>query len=350
MYLLKKTEFKKASINLNSTINDAIKSLNNSELKIVIVLKKNKLVGTIVDGDIRRGLLKGLNLNDKISKVLNRKPLTINVNVEKNEAIYLMKEKEIQHMPILDEKKYIVGLYINPDLMVPVRRNTKFVIMAGGYGKRLLPLTKKRPKALVKIHNKPMVEHIILRAKKSGFYNFILSINYLGNQIKKYFRKQKNFEAKISYIKEKKPLGTAGSLYLLKNLKDQHVLVTNCDVISDIDYFDVIKYHKFNSADVTMVVKRYETKNPFGVIETKGNNFVSYYEKPVKYENINAGIYVFNVKTFKFLKKEKYKDMNEFFEDLVKLGKKVIVYPVHEMWTDFGTKDNLNNTKKKESK
>ena len=222
--------------------------------------------------------------------------------------------------------------------------------MAGGYGKRLLPLTKKKPKALVKIHNKPMVEHIILRAKKSGFYNFILSINYLGNQIKKYFRKQKNFEAKISYIKEKKPLGTAGSLYLLKNLKDQHVLVTNCDVISDIDYFDVIKYHKFNSADVTMVVKRYETKNPFGVIETKGNNFVSYYEKPVKYENINAGIYVFNVKTFKFLKKEKYKDMNEFFEDLVKLGKKVIVYPVHEMWTDFGTKDNLNNTKKKESK
>ena len=130
MYLLKKTEFKKASINLNSTINDAIKSLNNSELKIVIVLKKNKLVGTIVDGDIRRGLLKGLNLNDKISKVLNRKPLTVNVNVEKNEAIYLMKEKEIQQMPILDEKKNIVGLYINQDLMVPVKRNTKFIIMA----------------------------------------------------------------------------------------------------------------------------------------------------------------------------------------------------------------------------
>ena len=207
-------------------------------------------------------------------------------------------------------------------------------------------MTKKKPKALVKIHNKPMVEHIILRAKKSGFYNFILSINHLGDQIKNYFKKQKNFEAKISYIEEKKPLGTAGSLYLLKNLKDQHVLVTNCDVISDIDYFDVIKYHKFHSADVTMVVKRYETKNPFGVIETKGNNFVSYYEKPVKYENINAGIYVFNVKTFKFLKKEKYKDMNEFFEDLVKLGKKVIVYPVHEMWTDLGTKDNLNNIKK----
>ena len=132
---------------------------------------------------------------------------------------------------------------------------------------------------------------------------------------------------------------------MLKNIKDKYVLVTNCDVVSDIDYSDVIDYHKFNNADVTMVVKRYERKNPFGVIETKGNNFVAYYEKPVKYENINAGIYVFNKKNFKYLKKEKHKDMNKFFEDLVKLGKKVIVYPVYESRTDLGTKKILNTKK-----
>lgn len=342
MNLLKIQEFKKTVVNDKSSINDAVKSLNNSGLKIVLVIKKNKLIGTVVDGDIRRGLLKGINLNDNISKILNKKPITVGTNVKKREAIYLMKENEIQHIPVLNKKKNISGLYINLDLIELAKRNTKFVIMAGGIGKRLLPLTKKKPKALIKVFNRPMIEHIIIRAKKFGFINFIISINYLGNQIKKYFKRKNSLKAKISYIEEKNSLGTAGSLYLLKNIKEKHVLVTNCDVISDIDYADVIDYHKSNNADVTMVVKRYERKNPFGVIETKGNNFIAYYEKPVKYENINAGIYVFNVKNFKFLKKEEHKDMNKFFDDLVKLGKKVIVYPVYESWADLGTKKNFN--------
>ncbi len=342
MNLLKLPEFKKTLISNSSSINDAVKSLNNSGLKIVLVIKKTKLIGTVVDGDIRRGLLKGINLNDNISKILNKKPITVGTNVKKKEAIYLMKENEIQHLPVVNKKKSVTGLYINLDLIETSKRNTKFVIMAGGLGKRLLPLTKKKPKALIKIFNKPMIEHIIIRAKKFGFHNFILSINYLGNHIKKYFKNKKNLKVKISYIEEKNPLGTAGSLYLLKNIKDKHVLVTNCDVVSDIDYADVIDYHRLNQADVTMVVKRYETKNPFGVIETKGNNFVAYYEKPVKYENINAGIYVFNVKNFKFLKNEQHKDMNEFFDDLIKLKKKVIVYPVYETWADLGTKNDFN--------
>ena len=342
MKLLKLQEFKKAIINSDSTINNVVKSLNNSGLKIVLVVKKNKFLGTIVDGDIRRGILKGINLKDNIKKIINKKPVTVGTNVKKKEAIYLTKEYGIQHIPILNKKKNIIGLFINTDLVESTKRDIKFVIMAGGYGKRLLPLTQKKPKALIKVFNKPMIEHVIIRAKKFGFFNFIFSINYLGNQIKKYFKNKKNLQVKISYIEEKKPLGTAGSLYLLKNIKDKHVLVTNCDVISDIDYSDVIDYHKLNNADVTMVVKRYEKKNPFGVIETKGNNFIAYYEKPVKYENINAGIYVFNTKNFKYLKKEQHKDMNKFFEDLVKLGKKVIVYPVYESWTDLGTKKSFN--------
>ena len=342
MNLLKLPEFKKTLISNSSSINDAVKSLNNSGLKIVLVIKKGKLIGTVVDGDIRRGLLKGINLNDNISKISNKKPITVGIDAKKKEAIYLMKENEIQHLPVVNKKKIVSGLYINLDLIETSKRSTKFIIMAGGLGKRLLPLTKKKPKALIKIFNKPMIEHIIIRAKKFGFHNFILSINYLGNHIKKYFKNKKNLKVKISYIEEKNPLGTAGSLYLLKNIKDKHVLVTNCDVVSDIDYADVIDYHRSNQADVTMVVKRYETKNPFGVIETKGNNFVAYYEKPVKYENINAGIYVFNVKNFKFLKNEQHKDMNEFFDDLIKLKKKVIVYPVHETWADLGTKNDFN--------
>ena len=347
MHLLKLTEIRKTLITSSSTISEAIKSLNKSELKIALVMKKNRLVGTVVDGDIRRGLLKGISLNDKIYKILNKKPTTVGESAKKKEATYLMKEYKVQHIPVLNKKKFLVGLFINPDLIALAKKNIKFVIMAGGFGKRLLPLTKKKPKALIKVFNKPMIEHIIIRAKKLGFFNFILSINYLGDQIKNYFKNKNNLEANISYIEEKNPLGTVGSLYLLKNIKDKYVLVTNCDVISDIDYADVIEYHKLNAADVTMVVKRYETKNPFGVIETKGNNFVAYYEKPVKYENINAGIYVFNIKNFKLLKKEQHKNMNEFFNELVKRGKKVIVYPVYESWADLGTKKNFNFKKQK---
>jgi len=339
MHYLKLFEIKKTLIKNNCKISDAIKSLNNSRLKIVLVLtKNNKLAGTVVDGDVRRGLLKGINLKDPVIKIMNKNLLTVDLNTKKKEAIYLMKANEIQHIPAVNKKKEIFGLYVSPDVISPVKRDSKFIIMAGGKGKRLLPLTKKKPKALIKVYNKPMTEHIIQRAKKFGFFDFVISINYLGNQIKKYFNHGKKLGVRINYIKEHKPLGTAGSLYLLKNLKDSYVLVTNCDVISDVDYADVIDYHKFHSADATIVVKRYETRNPFGVIKTKGNNFISYHEKPVKYENINTGIYVFNTKNFKFLKKEKHKDMNEFFVDLVNLGKKIIVYPVYENWTDLGNK------------
>jgi len=191
------------------------------------------------------------------------------------------------------------------------------------------------------------MEHVIQRAKRFGFFNFILSIYYYGTQIKSYFKNGKSLGVKISYIKENKPLGTAGSLYLLKKLKDKYVLVTNCDVISDIDYGDVIEYHKKHNADVTMVIKRYEIQNSFGVIKTKDNNFVSYQEKKMQYENINTGIYVFNVKNFKLLKREEHKDMNEFFEDLAKLGKKVIVYPIYERWVDLGQKEYIKNIKRK---
>jgi len=343
MNFLKLQEFKKAIVTSSAKINDAIKSLNSSELKIVLVIEKNKLIGTIVDGDIRRGLLKGVSLKDDIKKIINKKPVIIQANVKKKAAIHLMKEHEIQHIPSVDKKNNIIGLYINDDLVQSPKRDIKFVIMAGGFGKRLLPLTKKKPKALIQVFNKPMIEHVMIRAKKLGFFNFIISINYLGNQIKSYFKNKKNLKVKISYIREKKPLGTAGSLYLLKNLKDKYVIVTNCDVISDIDYCDVIDYHALNGADVTMVVKRYETKYPFGVIETKGKNFKAYYEKPVKYENINAGIYVFNVKNFKFLKNEKHRNMNDYFDELHKMGKKIIVYPVYEKWSDLGTKKNINS-------
>ena len=158
---------------------------------------------------------------------------------------------------------------------------------------------------MIKVSGVPMIEHVVLQAKKCGFFNFTFSINYLGNKIKEYFSSGKKLNVSVKYIEEKSFLGTAGSLCYLKNLNDQPIVVTNCDVLSSMDYGDALDYHKANSADATMVVHNYKTHNSFGVIKTNGKKFISCEEKPIRYENINAGIYILNSKVLKHIEHEK---------------------------------------------
>ena len=340
---LNKKEIKKTFIKSNSTIKDAINSLNKSGLKICLILnKKNKFVGTVVDGDIRRGLLNKLQLDSRIDQIVFRQPRVVNSKTSVYEAEEIMRVNYLNVLPIVDKDSTPIGLHTSDKIMRSRERENKFVIMAGGLGKRLLPLTKKKPKALIPVFDEPMLKHVILRAKKCGFRNFVISINYLGSMIKDHFSSGKKLDSNISYIEEKFFLGTAGSLCYLKSLKNESIIVTNCDIISDIDYSDALDYHRTNKADATMVVRRYEIKNPFGVIETKKNNFISYKEKPIKYENINAGIYIIESKVLKYIDHEVPLDMPEFFEKLVVKKKRVIVYPIHESWQDLGQKNNFS--------
>jgi len=344
----KKEKIKKIIVNSDYTVRDVIKNLNKSRLKIVLVVdKSNKLLGTIVDGDIRRGLLNGLGLDEKIGGIIYTHPKVTNSKISAYQANEIMKINELGHLPIVDKNHKPIGLHTLDEIMRPIQRENKIVIMAGGLGKRLLPLTKNKPKALINVFGKPMLEHIVTKIKRCGFKNFIFSVNYFGSMIRKYFLSGGKLGVKINYIEEKKPLGTAGSLCYLKNLESQTILVTNCDIISEIDYGDAIDYHELHRADATMVVHRYGTQNPFGVIETKGNTFHSYHEKPIKYENINAGIYIFKTDVLKYLQNEKYKDMPEFFKTLSKAKKKVIVYPIYEFWHDLGYKNDFEQKKNK---
>ena len=327
-------------ISNDCNIREVIKNLNSSGLKISLVVDdKKKLVGTITDGDVRRGLLKGYNLDNKIKNIIHKKPKTLSKKTSKKKALTFMRENILQHMPVVNKINEPIGLYTTIDFERKSDRSNKIVIMTGGMGKRLLPLTKNKPKALVKVFDKPMLEHVVLKLKNYGFKNFIFSINYLGNMIKNYFSFGEKLNVKIKYIQENKPLGTAGSLFYLKYLKNETIMVTNCDIISDIDYGDALDYHIKNSADATIVVHRYETRNPFGVIKAKGNKFISYQEKPIKYENINAGIYVIGTKVLKYLKNEEYIDMPDFIARLSKKKRKVIVYPIYESWNDLGQKE-----------
>ena len=343
--------WKKAVLIKNKSLDDVVKNLNSTGLKIALIVDlKGKFVGTITDGDIRRGLLKGFNLNDKIYSIINYKPIFVASLYDKKAALALMKDNYVEHIPVINSIGKITGLFILSGFVASTKKNKnniKVVIMAGGYGKRLLPLTKNKPKPLIEIQGKPMLEQLILRIKKFGFYEFIISINYLGEMIQKYFKRGKILDVNISYIKENKPLGTAGSLHKLKNIKNQDILVTNCDVFSDIDYTSVVEYHKSNLADATMVVRHYEIPNPFDVVETAGKKFVSFETKPSKYENINAGIYVLNAKVLKYLEKDKKIDMPFFFKKLSEKKLNVLVYPIFENWEDLGNLNNIKNQNKK---
>ena len=345
-----KNYWKKTILKKNSSLGDVIKNLNTTGLKISLIIDyNNKLIGTVTDGDLRRGLLKGLNLGDKILSIINYKPIFVTTQSDKKAALTLMKNNYIEHVPILNLKGKISGLFFLSNLIASTKKikKTKIVIMAGGYGKRLLPLTKKKPKPLIEVQGKPMLEQLVLNMKKYGFDDFIFSINYLGEMIEKYFGSGKKLNVNIEYIKEKKPLGTAGSLRDLKNLKKQDIIVTNCDVLSDIDYSSVLEYHKSNFADATMVVRHYEITNPFDVVKTRGKKFISFQTKPSKYENINAGIYVLNTKVLKYLGKNEKEDMPNFFKKMNKKKLNVIVYPIFENWADLGNINSIKNSIKK---
>lgn len=335
-YSIKK--IKKILINKDTSIKDAIKNINNSGLKIAIAVNKSKkLEGTVVDGDIRRGLIKGLSIQNKVKEIMYKNPYTIKKIISEADAQKIIKLNYLDHLPVLNKKKQIIGMFAHEEINnFQRKRANQFIIMAGGKGKRLLPLTKKKPKALVEVRGKPMTEKLVLNAKKNGFYNFIITTNYLGNMIQDYFKDGKKFKVKINYIKEKKFLGTAGSLHYLKSKKNQTVLVTNCDILSDVNYSHIIDYHIQNKASATIVVKKFENKNPYGVITAFGNRFVSFQEKPVVIENINAGIYVFENKLFKLIKKNQFLEMTDFFKKINQKKHKVIVYPILENWSDFG--------------
>ena len=336
---------KKTFIKLNHKISDALKSLQSSQSKICIVVdQKNYFKGLLNDGDIRRALLKGKNLETKIKEIYNKKPFILKKNFNKELSLKRLKERGIDQVPIIDKKK-VIGIFFRDKFLLQ-HLKTPVVIMSGGLGTRLRPITSKVPKALVLIKKKPMLSIIIQNIKNFGFNNFILTTFYKHNLIKKYYKNGLNFNVKIKYITENKPLGTAGSLSLIrKKIKDKNFLLTNCDVLSGINYKNLLEYHVNNNADLTIAVKKFVTQSQYGEINLKGINIENIMEKPEKDIIINSGIYVLKTNCIKFLKPNNHLNMNELIMKLIKKNKKVIAFPFYETWHDLGTKEQLKISK-----
>lgn len=330
-------DWQKAVLPLNSKIREAIQVLDDVSLKIVLITDSTgALIGTISDGDIRRGLLKGLDLESPIQTIVHHDALVVPPNLNRDVVMQFMTANKIQQIPIVDEKMQVVGLHVWDQINAPAKRSNIMVIMVGGRGSRLYPQTENCPKPLLPIAGKPILEHIIERAKLEGFSHFILAIYHLGHMIEEYFGNGDALGIKIEYLREESPLGTAGALSLLNPLPKSAFVVTNGDVITDIHYGELLDFHTQHGAFATMAVRVHEWQNPFGVVQTQGMEIIGYEEKPISRCNINAGVYVIEPSALQYLVKSVPCNMPTLIELLQKKHHKVIAYPTHERWLDVG--------------
>lgn len=329
-----------------ATLRGVIECMNVSSLRIALIVnERNELVGTITDGDIRTVLLQGLTLDASIEKVIHREALVVPSNMEQHVVLQLMAKNRIQQIPVVDEQQRVIGLHVWDELTTPAVRSNLMVIMAGGKGARLQPFTDNCPKPLVTVAGKPMLEHVIERAKREGFSDFILAVHHLGNMIEEYFGDGDKLDVNINYLREETPLGTAGALSFLTPRPKEPLVVTNGDVVTDIRYGDLLDFHNRYAAAATMAVRSYEWQHPFGVVHTQGMDIVGLEEKPVVRTNINAGVYVLSPDSLGKLKQGAVCDMPMLFERLQACNLRTVAYPMHEPWLDVGRPDDLEKAR-----
>ena len=333
----------KATLPVCATIQQAIASLDQVGIKIVLVVNEHgKLEGTISDGDIRRGLLKGLDMNSPITNVIHRNALVVPSDMGREMVMQLMVANKIQQIPAVDGHHHVVGLHLWDEITTPPLRPNLMVIMAGGMGTRLRPHTENCPKPLLPVAGKPMLEHIIERAKLEGFRHFVLAVHYLGHMIEEHFGNGERLGVQIEYLREQSPLGTAGALGLLHPRPASAFVVTNGDVITDIRYGELLDFHLRHNAAATMAVRVHEWQHPFGVVQTDGVEIVGFEEKPVARTHINAGVYALDSDALNLLTTDLRCDMPALFERLQEQAKRTVAYPMHEPWLDVGRPDDLS--------
>jgi dTDP-glucose pyrophosphorylase/CBS domain-containing protein len=343
--------WEKALLPIDATLQQAISNLNETSFQIALIVgAEGVLEGTLTDGDIRRGLLRGMIMDSSVEPIINRDPLVVPSDLDRDSVLQLMQANRIHQLPIVDEQRSVVGLHLLDELMEPRQIPNLMVIMAGGQGTRLKPFTENCPKPMLRVDGKPMLAHIVERAKAEGFQNFILAVHYLGNMIEEYFGDGSQWNIKIDYLREESPLGTAGAISLLSPRPKVPFIVSNADVLTDIDYGDMLDYHCRHYVSATMAVRIHEWQHPFGIVHTKGVNIMGFEEKPVFRNHINAGVYVLDPNVLDMIKKDEHCDMPTLFNRLQERDKKTIVYPMHEPWLDVGHVDDLKRAQKDHQK
>lgn len=331
--------WQKIALTKDRSIKDALEVLDQGALRIALVVScDHVLEGVVTDGDIRRALLRGETLDQPISHAMTLSPKTVDHNASVSEAKKLMEALDLLAIPVVDDKNKIIDLHVlKESFTVNETYENPVFIMAGGFGTRLRPLTDDCPKPMLKVGERPMLETIILQFKKQGFKNFYLSTHYLPHVIKEYFKDGKEFGINVEYVHEDKPLGTGGALGLLPDSTPKLPLIMiNGDVLTNINFDKLLKFHQLGDASATMCVREYEYQIPYGVIEGEGEMVERMTEKPVQRFFINAGVYVVSPDLFTSVEANTKIDMPTLLEQEIAKNNPVHKYPIHEYWLDIG--------------
>ncbi len=337
---------KKNQLNPENTIQDALKILEFSIYKIIIIKNKNnKILGTVTDGDIRRSLIKNFNTNLQLSKIMNKNPILVNENRSNAEISQIMKSNIIKQVIIIDKDRKLKDIKSIDEVWTTKEKKNTVVIMAGGLGKRLRPITYNKPKTMVEIGGKPLLMNILENCTSQGFKNFYISINYKKNKIKHFLKSNESSGIKINYLEEKKPLGTIGSLSLIKEKVNYPILIINGDILTTLDFNSFFEFHTKHNPFLSIAVKYHEMKNDFGVVSVKKTRVTNIVEKPTYKSLINTGIYILSKEAVKLVKEKKILD----FPELVELGfekkKKINAFLFSDYWIDIGKISDLDKAK-----
>jgi len=339
-------DWTKVLVSSSTPILQAIKIIDASSLQIALVVDgQNRLQGTVTDGDIRRGIMKGIPLDNPVNQVMNPSPVTARLNDGRENILAIMKMKDLRQIPILDGEGSVTGIQFLEELIELRKRENWVVLMAGGMGSRLRPLTDECPKPLLKVGSKPILETIIENFIEYGFHKFFLSVNYKAEMLKEYFGDGSRWGIEIIYLHEDKPMGTAGPLGMLPNNPAQPILVMNGDLLTKINFQQLLDFHQEHSADATMCVREYSFQIPYGVAKLEKHRLLDIEEKPVQKYFVSAGIYVLEPKTLKMIPEGTYVDMPDLFKKIIAKGMDVTTFPIREYWLDIGRMEDLERAK-----
>ncbi len=330
-----------ALIKSSATFGQGIKVLHEAGLRIVLVVDEcNKLLGTVTDGDIRRGLLKHLSMDICITEVMNKRPITAYIRNDKKSVLALMKENDLFHIPLLDADGCLDGLETLHHLIENVKYENPVFLMAGGFGKRLGSRTKDTPKPLLRVGDKPILETIVTQFIDRGFHNFYISTFYKAEMLYEYFGNGSRWGVSIEYVEEESPLGTAGALGLLpENHDGLPIIMMNGDLLTKVNFAELLKFHNEHNNIATVCVCKYGIDVPYGVVEQDGFKIKSIIEKPTHNFFINAGIYVLNSSVRENIDGSSYLDMPQLLQQQIENGENVNMFPIHEYWLDIGREE-----------
>ena len=320
----------------NATIREALHIIDSGAIKLAVVTdEENRLLGTITDGDIRRAILNGKRLDESIEEVYNIHPVTVGVNEDRESIINICTAKKIYQIPVVDDLGRVVQIAMLDELLKPKTHPNKVVLMVGGLGSRLRPLTETTPKPMLHVGGRPILQTIVERFASHGFTDIIMCVNYKADIIKEYFGDGSRFGVNIEYVLEKERMGTAGALSLLEKRPQEPFFVMNGDLLTNVNFENMLQYHLDNNAAASMCVREYDFQVPYGVVNIEDGKISSIEEKPVHRFFVSAGIYMLNPECLDLIPNGYY-DMPALFEKLIQQGERAISFPLREYWLDIG--------------